>query len=109
MWGAVQELLKAKEGEPLCLASVYQVLSEPPYGIKAGILPILILALYQAMRHELALSESGQFVPFLTREVLEGLLKDPKRGSQALPCRLGAEIVEAMRKLLRERFQTRRI
>lgn len=78
MWNAVQELLKAREGAPLSLASIYDVLSEPPYGIKAGMLPILVLALYQAMRQELALTENGQFVPFLTREVLEGLLKDPK-------------------------------
>lgn len=78
MWDAVMEFLDSKSGAPLSLAAIYQILSKPPYGIKAGLLPILILAMHQAMRQELALTENGQFAPFLTKEVLESLLKDPK-------------------------------
>jgi phenylpyruvate tautomerase PptA (4-oxalocrotonate tautomerase family) len=78
MWDAVQGMLAEKDGAPVSLESIYQVLAKPPYGIKAGLLPILILAMYQAMKQELAITENGQFVPFLSREVLEGLIKDPK-------------------------------
>lgn len=79
MWGAVLELLDRANGTPVSLAYIYEVLSKPPYGIKAGVLPILMLAFFQAMRQELALVESGQFVPFVTMEVLESLLKDAGR------------------------------
>jgi hypothetical protein len=78
MWDAVIGLLESKAGAPLPFTVIYQVLSKPPYGIKAGVLPILILAMHQSMRQELALIENGQFVPFLTKEVLESLLNDPE-------------------------------
>jgi hypothetical protein len=36
-----------------------------------------VLAVYRALEEELALYENGQFVPFLTREILEGILTNP--------------------------------
>lgn len=79
MWDAVIEMLGSGDGAPLSVAAIYRQLSKPPYGIKPGVLPILILAMYQAMRQELALMENGQFTPFLTTEVLESLLDYPER------------------------------
>lgn len=78
MWATVMELFGEGAGTPIPLARIYDVLSKPPFGIKAAVLPILVVALYQAMTHELALSENGQFVPFLTKEVLESLLTKPE-------------------------------
>ena len=77
MWDAVLECLETLDGPPVSLSSIYKILSQPPYGIKAGLLPILFIAMYQAMRQELALSEQGQFVPDLTTEILEGIIKNP--------------------------------
>ena len=77
-WDAVMELLRESGGAAVPVARIYDVLSKPPYGVKAAVLPILFVAMYQAMTHEFALSENGQFVPFLTTEVLESLLAKPE-------------------------------
>ena len=76
-WDAIMVLLASRNGAPMPLAEIYGVLSKPPYGIRTALLPILSIAMFQSMREELALTEHGQFVPFLTREVLEGLIKSP--------------------------------
>jgi hypothetical protein len=76
-WDAVMALLNEKDGPAISVESIYALLSREPYGIKEGILPILLVAMYQAMNKEFAMCEAGQFVPFLTQEVLEGLLKTP--------------------------------
>ena len=78
VWAAVMELLDEGGGAPIPLGRIYDVLSKPPFGIKAAVLPVLVVAMYQAMTEELALSENGQFVPFLTNEVLESLLAKPE-------------------------------
>jgi len=77
MWDSVIEHLEIQNGAPVTLGVIYKKLAQPPFGIKAGLLPILFLSMYQALRQELALSEKGQFVPFLTTEILEGIIKDP--------------------------------
>ena len=78
MWDSVINHLESQNGAPVALGDIYKKLSQPPFGIKAGLLPILFLAMYQGLRQELALSEQGQFVPFLTTEVLEGIIRDPE-------------------------------
>lgn len=82
MWDAALELLGEGDRVAVSLASLYETLSKPPYGIKAGVLPVLLVTMYQAMKDEIALSENGQFIPFLTTEVLESLLNKP--GAYAL-------------------------
>ena len=76
MWDAVLELLESQNGTQVKLDAIYKALSQPPFGIKAGLLPIFFLAIYQTLRNELSLTEKGQFVPFLTTEILEGILKN---------------------------------
>jgi hypothetical protein len=76
MWDSVLGLLESQSGTQVRLDVIYEMLSQPPFGIKGGLLPIFFLAIYQSLRHELALTEKGQFVPFLTTEVLEGILKN---------------------------------
>jgi hypothetical protein len=78
VWDAVLELLGEGGGVAVSVVSLYEALAKPPYGIKAGVLPVLLVAMYQAMKDEIALSENGQFIPFLTTEVLESLLNKPE-------------------------------
>jgi hypothetical protein len=49
----------------------------PPYGVKAGILPILYIAVYVVYRYELALYENRRYRPFFTEEMLERFVKRP--------------------------------
>jgi hypothetical protein len=78
LWDEVMKLLDNERGEPVAITSIYRVLAAAPYGVKEGVLPILVIALYLALNKEIALCQQGQFVPFMTQEILEGLLKDPE-------------------------------
>ena len=77
-WDAVTGLLGKEDGPAVSLETIYATLSREPFGIKEGVLPVLLIAMYQAMNKEVALCESGHFVPFVTQEVLEGILKAPE-------------------------------
>ena len=52
----------------------------PPFGIKAGPLPVLLCAVLLAHDAEVALYEEGSFVPQLTVAVFERLM----RGTRAI-------------------------
>jgi len=78
VWQAIEKQLNATETDPLPVAELFAHLTQPPYGLKTGVIPILFLTIFLANKDELALFEEGNFVPFLTVEVYERLLKSPK-------------------------------
>jgi len=49
----------------------------PPYGVKAGVLPILYLTTLLAHKQELAIYEGRTYTPHLTEEQIERFLKRP--------------------------------
>lgn len=78
VWQAIEKQLNDTETDPLPVAELFARLAQPPFGIKAGVIPVLFLTAFLANKDELALFEDGNFVPFLTFEVYERLLKNPK-------------------------------
>lgn len=61
------------------LDSVYARLARPPFGIKEGVVPVIVLAVLLENQREIALYEEDIFVPALTGAVIERLLRKPKR------------------------------
>jgi hypothetical protein len=49
----------------------------PPYGAKAGVLPILYIAVYAVYQNELALYEARRYKLYFTQEMLERFVKLP--------------------------------
>lgn len=78
VWQAIEKQLNDTETEPFSVAELFARLAQPPYGLKAGVIPVLFLTAFLASKDELALFEEGNFVPFLTFELYERLLKNPK-------------------------------
>ena len=76
-WEFVLEYLQ-KIDEPLPASELYQTLQEPPYGIRAGAIPVLLIAQLLAQPEKLTLFEDGSLVPFLDAETTERLLSRPK-------------------------------
>lgn len=76
-WNRIEEFLAATEKEPLPFSTLSATLMVPPYGVKAGILPILYMAAYLTYQHELAIYENGIYIPSLSNEVLERFVKVP--------------------------------
>ena len=59
------------------LADLYAALRSPPIGMKAGVVPVLVVAGLLAFSDKVALYEHGTFVPLLTPETAERLVRNP--------------------------------
>lgn len=77
LWLAIEEFFDRTEQEPLKISQLYEELSDSPFGIKAGLLPVLFLAAYLIYKDEIAIYEDGYYSPFMTQELLEKILKSP--------------------------------
>jgi hypothetical protein len=76
-WDLFEHYLQLSENEPLLVSSLFDALSAPPYGLKRGLLPILLVALLITRSDEIAVFEEGQFSPFLTQDVVERIIRSP--------------------------------
>lgn len=72
-----QQLLT--EGKSLTLPELYALWVVPPFGLRAGVMPILSLAFFLAHRSSLALYVNGVFTPDLTDAVVDEWTLDPGR------------------------------
>lgn len=77
-WQAMEKFLEGTHNERRPITQLFQLLKEPPVGLKDGPLPILICCLLLAKRGTVALYEEGVFVPELRIEVVERLLRAPQ-------------------------------
>ena len=58
---------------------MYQIWSAPPFGVKAGVAPVLALAFFLANQGALALYHDGMFVPEIGTLQIDEWLQEPKR------------------------------
>ncbi len=77
VWARINRFLDETEVEAQSFAVLNQELIAPPYGVKAGILPVLYIAAYIVYQHELALYESRIYRPYFTEEMLDRFVKRP--------------------------------
>lgn len=76
--GAAVDTLLGPDGTPLPLSRVIEEWQRPPFGLKAGVLPLLLAQILLSREDELALYEGDMFVPELSAPVLERMAKEPK-------------------------------
>lgn len=77
VWDRINQFLDSTELEAKSLIKLNKELIAPPYGVKAGVLPILYIAVYVVYQHELALYENRHYRPQFTQEMLERFVKRP--------------------------------
>ena len=77
VWHAIEAKLMEAGTQSLALAALYTLLQQPPYGIKAGIIPILFVAFYVARAGEMVFYEHGNYVPVPDMAMFERLLARP--------------------------------
>lgn len=75
-WTALGELLSSSDA-PVSLDRVLKVLMAPPYGIKAGLAPLVVLSALIAGEQDLAVFEQGTYQPRLTAALIERMVKSP--------------------------------
>ncbi|WP_284455271.1 hypothetical protein [Alloalcanivorax xenomutans] len=78
VWQEIADFLASTEKEGArSFAELNECLMAPPYGVKAGVLPILYVAVFLRFQHELAMYENGQYRPHFTNEMVERFVKRP--------------------------------
>ena len=77
LWHAIDAFLDAEPQQPQTLADLFDHLMRAPFGVKQGVLPVLLLAYYLANEEELALFDDGQYCPFISQEIIERIIKEP--------------------------------
>jgi hypothetical protein len=78
-WTEIGRALGDAQEARLKVPALFERLRQPPYGIKEGILPVLLLAAMLAYKDEMALYEDGGFVPVLNVAVVERMLRAPDK------------------------------
>ena len=76
-WDTIENYFKLAKNLRLNLTDIYASLLSPPIGMKLGAIPIFLTAALLAFRDEVAIYEHGTFVPHLTPELLERMVKNP--------------------------------
>ena len=87
LWTAVQEFLRDSETCRRPLAELYGRLRRPPFGIKDGPLPVIVVAALLARDSHVAVYERGSFVPAWTPSHAERLIRSPD-GFEVRQCRI---------------------
>ncbi len=77
VWKEINRFLDGTEKKPKSFVELNTRLMAPPYGVKAGVLPILYIAAYLVYRHELALYEERKYKPVMTKDMLYRFVKRP--------------------------------
>ena len=77
VWQVIDDFLASTETQERAFIELNSKLCSAPYGVKAGVLPILYLAAYIVNQHELAVFENRRYRPTFTQEMVERFIKAP--------------------------------
>lgn len=76
-WAALTDAIDATDDRRVPLPEITRVVELPPYGLKAGIVPLVVIALLLSRRDDVALYEHGSLVLEIDDAVAERLAKNP--------------------------------
>ena len=77
-WKMVHEFCRSADKDPINIQELYKILTLPPYGIKEGIIPVLLASYLIQHIDEMALYQNGTFIPELHEAVFELIVKRPE-------------------------------
>jgi hypothetical protein len=78
-WDAIAAFCKEATTQRQSIDQLYKRLDAPPYGIKQGVIPVLLAAVLLHYSDEVGVYRDGTFLPTLNPEHFELLIKDPSR------------------------------
>jgi len=79
VWTAFEQFFLECELRRRSVTELFEMLQRPPYGLKLGLIPVLFCAALVAHDTEIAIYEMDGFVPELSVEMFERLLRNPER------------------------------
>jgi hypothetical protein len=78
VWSRIERFFADSELQRQTVTVLYDILADKPFGLKQGVIPVLFCASLLCHDTDVALYEEGAFVPEITADVFERLLKHPK-------------------------------
>ena len=105
LWQATACFLRDAEDRTVSVSEIYDLWSAPPFGIKDGVMPVLVVAFILSRREEVALYREGVFQARFKDIDVEILAKDPRdiqlrwMDLSALSRRMLSSMAEVVRKL----------
>ncbi len=100
VWGEIRGFLTEPTSAPKNPRVLLHKLTEPPYGVRRGLLPILIAAGLKAFPSARSLMKDGAYVSDILPSVIESLCREPDRFRVSV-LELDAEREEYLRELHR--------
>ena len=77
VWSELEKSLNSATNERLNVYDIYKVLIRPPFGLKEGVIPLVLMAAIMSRKSEFALYEHGTLILNLDDAVAERLAKNP--------------------------------
>ena len=77
LWRATEALLKGARERTVSIGEIYRLWTAPPYGLKDGIMPVLMVAFILSFRDKVALYRGGVFQARFKDIDVEVLAKNP--------------------------------
>jgi hypothetical protein len=77
-WGQLDQFFQKANGEKVSLTDIYARFSEPPYGIREGLLPVLLFCYLLVHQRTAFLYEDGTFIPALEKDHVQRFLSRPQ-------------------------------
>ncbi len=79
VWEAIENFCLDSRDQTRTLDKLYEMLDAPPYGVKPGVIPILLMAVWLYRMDDVSVYKDGTFIPVLGSEHFELLVKHPQR------------------------------
>jgi hypothetical protein len=77
VWNAIQDYINSAQHERQAMNNLFAQIEAAPYGVKAGLVPLLFMAVYLANAGEITLYEHGNYVTVPDIAVFERLMRHP--------------------------------
>jgi hypothetical protein len=78
LWQEALSYLRKNKQQTVSVGEIYELWSQPPFGVKRGLLPIFIVALIQSQRKNLAFYRENIFQSHFTDLDIDYLTNDPE-------------------------------
>ena len=79
VWQTIQDFFDSAVDHRRSLGDLYAELMAPPIGMKDGPIPVLLVAALIVRRDDVSIYQEGTFLPALSADVVERLVKAPDR------------------------------
>ncbi|MDE2834415.1 MAG: hypothetical protein OXM02_07820 [Bacteroidota bacterium] len=78
VWNTVTDMLKGAHGRRVSVREIHEILQNRPFGMRKGLIPVFLIAIYKSAEEEIAIYESGTYVSGISFAIIERFLKSPE-------------------------------